>query len=395
MTHHRAASSDRIITRDFGLLTLAHMMQALGFSSMVLLPVFMDQLGADRAEIGLVMGLAATGSLALRPLVAWALDTIGRHPTLYLGTVVLGAGMMSFGAITEMGVGIYAARVLTGVGTGTLFAGYFAAASDLIPAARRTQGIALFGISGLAPLMVGPLAREAGVAAQDIGLFFASLGALILLSVVPLRFVRPPTPSPRPKLSWSAAVRALHAPSVRPVWLATAGLSALVAAFFAFSTVTAESRDAEHPALLWVMYAVGAAAVRLLFAFQPNQIPPRRLVPPALIAYAGATLLAAVAESDVAFATAGLLAGLGHGVGFPAFVSQVASRMPDYLRGSGMAAFTALWESVSLCVTPILGWLADRTSDAWMFTTCAGIAIVTLVLWLPLEKKYGPPGEVG
>ena len=393
--------TDRILTADFGFLTAAHLLQALGFSSLVLLPVFLGHLGADRTEIGLLMGLGSVSSLAFRPVVAWSLDTFGRRPTLIVGTVVLAAGMISFAAISSIGAGVYAARLLAGVGTGTLFTGYFAFAADIVPVSRRTQGIALFGISGLVPLIVSPIAQTAGVEPANLGLFFAALGGLILLSLVPLMRVpershppqdggaRPSGPTLRQVLA------ALSAKPVRPVWLATICLSGLVSVFFAFSTVTGESRGVTHPALLWLTYAIGAAFVRVVFAFVPHQVPPRRWVPPAFVLYAIAAGLVAVSVSNTGFALAGAFAGLAHGLCFPVLVSQVASRMPDHLRGSGMSGFTGLWEVAALVVTPVLGAVADAVGDGGMFTITAVAALVSLGVWLPIERLYGPRDERG
>ncbi len=387
-----------IFTWAFGLVTFAHLLQSLGFASMVLLPVFLDHLGADRTDIGIVMGVSAVSSLATRPLVAWALDSFGRRPTLFVGTVALAAGMIGYGAVSQMGIGVYAARLLSGAGTGTLFTGYFALAADLVPVDRRTQGLALFGISGLVPLMVNPLAQSAGVAPSDLGIFFAILGFLILLSLVPLLMVRDtprPTGTAGAPITVRAMVGALQAPGVRPVWLATAALAALVSTFFAFSTVTAESRGLQYPALLWATYGGGAIGVRVIFAFLPSQVPPRRFIPPAFFLFAVAAGITAVSTDDLGFAIAGLCAGLGHGVGFPVLISQVASRMPEHLRGSGMAGFTGLWETMALTATPVFGAVADAAGDGWMFATAAVAAVVALLLWWPLETRYGPRDEVG
>ena len=392
------AGPQRIVTRVFGLLTAAHFLQALGFSSMVLLPVFLDHLGADRTEIGLVMGISAVSSLASRPLVAWALDTFGRRPTIIVGTVVLSLGMFCFAAVSRMGAGVYAARLLSGAGTGTLFTGYFALAADIVPVDRRTQGLALFGISGLVPLMINPMAQSLGVAPADIGVFFGVLGLLIMASLGPLMMIpepRKPSSDAQEPMTLTVALAAVSAPAVRPVWLATVALSGLVSAFFAFSTVTAEHRGLAYPALLWVAYGGGAAAVRVIFAFMPLQVAPRRFIPPAFVLYAVAALTVAMSETDLGFASAGLFAGLAHGMGFPVLVSQVASRMPDRLRGSGMSGFTGLWELAALCVTPLLGAVADVAGDGWMFIVAAVSAVVAMLIWTPVERRYGPRDEVG
>ena len=54
-----------------------------------------------------------------------------------------------------------------------------------------------------------------------------------------------------------------------------------------------------------------------------------------------------------------------------------------------MATFTALWEIVSLFITPLFGLLADEEGDAFMFLFAASIAAVGLLLWVLVEHLWG------
>ena len=122
-----------LVTRDFLLLTGAHLLQALGYSSMLLLPLYMHHLGASRASIGAIMAASSVGGLVLRPLVGWSLDVLGRKPTVIASTLIatLAMGLIFF--VTSDDWLIYAIRVLYGIGVGGMFTGYFTLAADLIP----------------------------------------------------------------------------------------------------------------------------------------------------------------------------------------------------------------------------------------------------------------------
>jgi MFS family permease len=381
-----------LLTAAFAWLTLAHFLQALGWSTMLLLPLYLAHLGASRAEIGAVMGFSAMGGLALRPVVAVALDRFGRRPTLVVGTFLVAGSMGLIALVDDVGWLIRVQRVLFGIGTGALFTGYFTAAADIIPTARRTEGIALFGISGLAPLAINPLAQLAGVDAPSLRIFLPAAGALVLLSLVPLTRLRlPPLGAPPEPLTIAAFVRAISRPALAPVWLATWAFAAMVALLMAFLTVSAASRGVGRPALVWLTYAAGAIGVRAFGARLPDRLGPANLVAPSVACTTAALLLAAQAEGTRGFLLAGLLGGLGHGTCFPVLTSQVVSRAPIHLRGSAMATFTALWEVASLSAPPLGGWLADQRSDAAMFAAAAVVAVVMLGVWLGLEARFGEP----
>ena len=378
----------RLLTRNFALVTLAHLLQALGWSSMLLLPLYLDTLGADRHQIGAVMGSAAIGGLLLRPAVAWGLDVVGRKPTLAVGTLVMTLSFVLVAAIDDVSYVAYVVRVIFGVGVGALFSGYFTLAADIIPEARRTEGLALFGISGLVPLAINPISHHLGVNAHDLRWFLPLMGGVILLSLIPLAMIREPerahTGQP---LRLTEVVRALRQRSLWPCWLATFVFSGLAKLFMAFATVVAASRGIENPPDFWLTYAAGAVFVRLLGARLPDRLGPVRVVAPAIGLAVVAAVILPLAESEAGLLLAGLLAGIGHGYAFPILASLIVTRAPDHLRGSALTTFTALCEVSGLLLPPLLGIVADLTSDAVMFWVAAGFSALSLAAWVVMERR--------
>lgn len=383
----------RLLTAPFALLIVAHFLASLGFASMLLLPLYLDWLGAGRAEIGAIMAAAAVGGLISRPLVGIALDALGRRATLIVGHLfaVLGLSLVWF--IVDMDTTTWVMRILFGVGEGAMFAGYFTFAADLIPEERRTEGIAVFGISGLLPLMVSPLATVIGVNPPDLRWFIPAVGVLVGLSALCLLPIPEPPSTERPRLSWTDALAALRDRPLWPVWLATIIFSGMVGLFMAFTTVVAQRRGVSFPTGMWLTYAGGAATVRLIGARLPDRVGPTNMVAPSLACYILALFVTTGASTSAGFLLAGLLAGLGHGYCFPVLTSQVIGRTPDAYRGSAMSLFTALWGLSALVLNPLGGALADAWGDGAMFTTAAGMAILTMVLWTAMEHRLGAPAR--
>ena len=368
----------------------AQLLQSLGYASMLLLPLYLDFLGASRTEIGAIMGAAAIGGLGFRPVVAWALDRVGRKPTLVVGTVILAVSVASLGLITEIGFGVYAVRAAIGVGIGALFTGYFTFAADFVPESRRTEGLAVFGIFGLLGLMVNPLADVFGVTGDQLRRFYPLIGVVILSSLVLLANVpeqRHETERRAGEFGVRVAFRALTVKSLLPVWVASGIFSGLVATYMAFATVAASGVGLARPALLWGTYTIGATAVRLFGARLPDRVGPSNLIAPSIAFYVAALLVAAHTETLGGFLLSGALAGIGHGYCFPVLSSQVVTRVDDRFRGSGLAVFTGLWELVRVVVTPLFGVVADRMDDSVMFSACATFGVVGMFAWLALEVR--------
>lgn len=381
-----------LFTRDFVLLVFGQLFQSLGYASLPLLPLYLAHLGASRVEIGGVMAAGAIGGLTLRPLVGWALDAIGRRPVLIAGTVLLAIGTGLVAAVDDVGVAMHAVRVVFGIGVGALFTGYFAFAADIIPESRRTEGIALFGIAGLLPLTVNPVVTLLGVEGGELRGFFAITGVVILASIVFVVMVgepareRPPRGAPT---GLRVVLRGLLVPGMWPVWMATTVFSGMVAVFFAFATVAGADRGIELATLVWLTYAGGAISVRLLGARLPDRVGVHNMVVPSLGLYVSALVVVADGDTTNAFLLAGLLAGLGHGYGFPVITSLVITRSPASARGAALSGFTGLWDVSILTLSPLAGLLADAYGDCVMFTLTAIVVVAALAVWATFEHRWG------
>jgi predicted MFS family arabinose efflux permease len=292
-----------------------------------------------------------------------------------------------------MGPLVYVMRILVGLGTGTLFTGYFTLAADLVPASRRTEGIALFGISGLAPLMVAPLRDLLALPAEDLRWFLPAVGLAVLASL----FFLPGVPDDsrvgreeREPFRWSDAWAALGKRSLLPVWTATAVFATMVAVFMSFVTVAAEARQIPAPAAVWAAYSGGAVTVRLFGASLPERLGIFRVGAVSLLCYAVGLIVAGGAMTTGSFIVAGILGGFGHGYCFPVLTGQVVTRTPMVLRGVAMSAFTGLWEVARLIAAPGFGAMADRLGDGAMLRVAGIAGLGGVLVWAAMERICAP-----
>ena len=89
-------------TRSFCMLTLSHLLGALGYASMLLLPLYLTFLGGSRAEVGIIMSSAHLAGLATRPFVGWSLDRFGRRSSLIFGSFITALALASVYFINRM-----------------------------------------------------------------------------------------------------------------------------------------------------------------------------------------------------------------------------------------------------------------------------------------------------
>lgn len=356
---------------------------------MVLLPLYLDQLDANRTEIGIIMAAAKIGGILSRPTVGWALDSWGRKATLVAGTFLIALGLVLIWWVETTGVMIYVSRLVFGVGVGACFTGYFTFAADIVPDSRRTEGLALFGVSGLLPMACMPLMEQLGISGAELKWFLPATGLVILSSLGFLYFVpEAASDASRPPFRFRNVLKASRHRSMWSVWLATIIFAGLVGMFLAFIGVTGQARGLENPSSLWLTYSLGAVIARIFGAGSLDRLGPSRLIPPSLGLYILAAIIVAFAQSPLSFFAAGAIGGVAHGYCFPLLASQVTSRNPVELRGSAMAMYTLLWDLSSLVLTPILGLIAHRYSDQNMYLVAAALAALGLPAWFRLERNY-------
>ena len=379
-----------VFTRAFLLLIGGQFLQNLAFATLPLVPLLLAMQGASRSEIGFVMAIAGVGGVLFRPLVGWALDTLGRRIVLYIATAAAALTVATVGVAGGVGWPLYVNRFVFGIALGALATAYFTMATDHAPRSRRTEALALFGVAGLLGLVINPVASALGIEGEALVWFFPVVGGIVLLSLLPVlampRGGEPSSPSSAPQGS-APAWRALVTPSILPVWWVSVAFAAMLSAVLFFSVVVAENRGLERPADLWFTYALGAVVVRLAGARLPDRLGAHNVIAPALACYALGCLVFATAATPQSFLMGGLLAGLGHGYAFPVLVSAALGRAPDHLRGSTIAAFTALLEMAGFCMSPILGWVADTYDDAVMFGLAAVVGCAGLAVWALWEHK--------
>ena len=136
------------------------------------------ELGYGDFVVGVVVGCYAVSGLLLRPVAGRLADTRGRKLTALGGSLLLSAA--GFLYLAPLGLaGLIVARLILGVGEGTLYTSTSAWIVDLSPPARRGRLLGLFGLSVWGGLSVGPL-----LGAVAMGAGFSLLNPSLMLIVV-------------------------------------------------------------------------------------------------------------------------------------------------------------------------------------------------------------------
>lgn len=379
----------RLLTRPFLLCFVANLLQGLAFNLFLHFPGFLKQLGADELRIGFITALTALAAIALRPPIGRAMDRRGRRIVILVGGVTNVAAVAAYLSVERIDPWLYAVRIVHGLAEALLFSSLFTYAADQVPAARRTQGLALFGVSGMLPISLAGAFGDWLIPRHGYeALFLCSLGLAVasLLCSLPLRDLpRRAVATGRP-LGFRAA---LGQRDLLPLWFMGAAFSVALTAFFVFIKTFVGSTGIGTVGGFFTAYTASALVLRALFGWLPDRVGPKRVLVPALLALVAGFFALARAQDASAVHVAGLLCGIGHGYAFPILFGLVVTRAPDDNRGASMAIFTALFDLGLLVGGPLLGALIERAGYPATFRSAGVFMLLSLAGFLLWERRLG------
>ncbi|MBK8252347.1 MAG: MFS transporter [Polyangiaceae bacterium] len=395
-TSQEATSSqtkERLLSKAFVLASLSHFFHALAFNLYLHLSGFLKTAGADEREIGIIFGATGAAAIIARPPMGRLIDQRGRVVVIRLGGFLHVIGCALYLSVSGPGAWVTGVRIMHGISEAMLFTSLFAFASDIVPASRRFEGIALFGVSGMLPISLGSLlgdfllARAGGISVGAYqSLFIASvvLASVAFLLSLPLKEpVRKEAEEPARGMG-----QAFLQKNLLPLWFAGVVFATCLAAPFTFFAPFVMAEHVGTAGMFFSCYSIAAITLRILAGKVPERVGPKRVLLPAMIAVGGGLFLLSRATLPIHVAVAGTLSGLGHGYTFPILLGLVVSRARPAERGAALAIFTALFDAGSFVGNPLFGTVIDSTkSFRTMFVTAAIIMVVGTSLFAMLDWK--------
>jgi MFS family permease len=370
-----APPREPLVTQPFVLAFAAHFLHSLAFYIYLHLAGFLRGLGADELGIGVLSGVTAATAIAFRPWVGRSMDVRGRRGVILVGGVLHVVACALYLGVDRIGPLLVGARVLEGLSEAILFSALFAYAADIVPASRRIEGIALFGVSGMLPMALAALLGDAVLLR---GTYTQLFGAALVLSFVALLLSVPLTDrraadAPETRRSFWAGARQAD---LLPLWFVGTVFAAAIASYFTFLKTYVLSAGLGSVSPFFATYSVVAVGLRVSLGRLPDRFGPKRVLFPALglLGVALALLGRSHAPSDLA--VAGALAGIGHGYAFPILVGLVVGRARPSERGSALAVYTALFDVGTLLGAPVLGAVAKHGGYSTMFGAACGLTVV-------------------
>ena len=367
---------------NFGKIFAAALLQEVSFVLLVHFPGYLDGLGATESLIGILYAAAAVLGLCSRPALGKVLDLTHRRTVLLVTGLANAAVVLALAATSVWGPLLWGLFLAQRVLQIALFTTMLTYGADSLPIERRTQGLALFGLSGLFPIALGGVAGDLVIDAYGFGaLFILAATASIISWLLVWRLPLLPVLGRRPRRGFWAA---LAQRNLLPIWWVTLFFSIGLETLFTFTRTYVDERQIGSAGLFFGVYGISAAAMRIFGGSHYDRIPQRLFVVSALLAYGLGLGMMAIAGSLPLLIAAAVAGGVSHGAVFPIVSSQVIGRARTAERGSAMAIFTSIFDIALLIAAPSVGFLIDGFDYRVAFGTVAvalGFGALIYSIW--------------
>ncbi len=311
---------------DFVRIFLAGLLQEVSFVLMVHFPGYVQGLGATEALIGLLYAGGAIMALLFRPLLGRVLDLTHRRTVLLFCGISNVTVVALLSLTSHWGVLLWGLFLMQRVFQIALFTTMLTYMADSLPLEHRTQGLALFGMSGLIPIALGGVIGDLVIDGLGFGaLFLLSAGAGLISWSIVWSLPVLPVMSTRPRRGfWSALAQR----NLLPLWWITLCFSIGMETLFTFTRTYVDDRQIGSTGIFFGVYGVTAAAMRLIGGNRYDRVPHRPLAVVALISYGVGLGLLAVAGSVPILAPGRLLRGIGPWRSLPVAVESGGGQGP-------------------------------------------------------------------
>ena len=344
-------------------------------------PGFLTDLGAGEFEIGVFYAVAAAVGLALRPWMGRLVDQRERRLVIISAGIVNVSALLAYLTIDSFGAAVFVVAIVNTSAQILLATAFFTFASDIVPPSRRTQGLALFGISFMLPIGLASLLGDVILAMADFDALFIAATLFEIGSVaIVLALSEPKRERDSSRRSFFAALRQND---LRPLWLLAFFVALSVTTLFRFLRTFVDETGIGSVGLFFGAFAFTAVAVRLSASWIPDRVGPKRVLGPAVAGYAVSFGLLAAADDTVTFVAAAIVGGLSGAFIFPILSSLIVTRARISERGSAIAILIAVFDLAILAGSPAVGAIIENAGYPAAFVTVGiTVAVGTVVFFI-------------
>ena len=361
--------------------TLDYVLNALGtigffgsfFYLLSVLPDYVDSIGGEKWQIGLIVGGFGIIPIFLRPFVGRWSDRGHRKRLQRIGLIATIVALILM-VFSEDILSLFLLRIVQGLGITMFPTAAASLAAEISPPSRRGEGLGYFGVAtGIAQMSTPALGVFIAAIWGFDAVFLVAAGtaALTLVLIHPVR--EPQTQELTASMSSSLIPRRAIFPML--IFLSVTFSFSAAATFL---PLLGDDRGLGNVGLFFLVSGAAAIVSRPVAGRTSDRIGRVPVVIPGLIATCAAMWLLAVAVTPAMMLLAGAAAGIGMGASHTGLLSYAVDRVPADEKGRATAVLQMAWDFGGLSGAIVLGMVATLVSVSAVYWVAGAIVLVAI-----------------
>jgi len=358
------------------------------FSAFQLLPVIplrIVELGGSKAAAGSFLFVYTLASAFAAPVMGAIADKIGRKRMLVTASSLFVLFSLAYAVVPWLPV-----VLLIGVVHGSVWSAILSAAgaimTEYIPATRRTEGLAYWGLAPTAAMAVAP---AMGLFVYRLGWFWLCIELAVIAALAATWASRFPSRAP------STDEHSL--PRVGELWdwhVVKVTLSMTVTAFgyggiTSYVAILSRERGIAPESLFFTVFAISTVLIRIFTSRLGDRFGPRVLLYPAFVLLPVSLAILAITTTRWEMILSAILFGLGMGGCWPAFMTLIVGATDERSRARTFGSVIWAFDTGIGIGSLAIGAIGQRFGLGTAFGIAAGLSCFSIPIFLATSRNLG------
>ena len=353
------------------------------------LPLYVERIGGDPSQVGLVTATLAMSSILARPYMGRLVDRLGGKPSLLIGSLIFTIGPLLY-TFSRSVPALLVARFLHGFGIAASSTAYITIIAALAPPGRRGEAIGLSAAAVPVSLMVAPVIGASLLESRGFVLVFVLAASIAALSLLTAFFIVNPQSTNRSDNSDEEGEGSLlPVLRLRSVWVPSMAMGVLSMAYssiLTFLPLFAIQQGIVNPGLFFTAYGLTLIAAQFVAGRVSDWVGRVRVIVPAMVLLVLAFPVLASVRSIPLLLGGAVLCALGFGGAQVNLNALLVDRVPTSIRGTAMSIAYGIGDLGIGLGAYLLGWVAQIWGYQVMYGSVGVVCLLGVVVFALLAK---------
>ncbi|MFC2163773.1 MFS transporter [Acidobacteriota bacterium] len=374
---------EKFWTKDFIIALIGWQCLFMSITLFFIFPLYLEQFGATKGRIGLIMGIHSLMAILTRPVFGRLIDIKGRKVISLIGMASLIVVIPFYHLIQDAGTLPLLLRALTGMGWGVSMTATITICSDMAPVQRLARSMGIIGVAGLVAVAIGPLLGEEIVRHYGYGGLFNTSFVFLCLAFVCILFTKETFKlndgnlSTKPKLTHNLTFLVLCFIATLPIVH-----GAVRGSVINFIALFGKSIPVDRIGPFFVAFSAAAILTRVFFGGLSDKYGRKVVLFPAVVVISLNMFLIAYAGNLWMFTLAGFIGGLGQGLIFPALSTYMIDLFGQANKGLALSLYLTFFDIGMGSGSAFFGWIIDLYGFRIMFISAGLIFFFVSLIFM-------------